>query len=44
MKDETMKKDEEKFHVPKNMTTTSGMDQIESNSCFHDCGCGTLFS
>jgi hypothetical protein len=24
--------------MPENMTTTSGMDQIESNLCVHDCG------
>jgi hypothetical protein len=29
---------EENFHVPKNITTTSGMDQIEYSLCVHDCG------
>jgi len=33
-----MDKYKESFHVPKNMTTTSGMDHIDYNSCVHDCG------
>jgi hypothetical protein len=38
MEEETMKKDEESFHVPGNMTTTLGMDEIHSNLFVHDNG------
>ena len=38
MEEETMEKDEERCHMPENMTTNLGMDKIEPNSCVHNCG------